>query len=82
MAEKYLKSEVETYDQYLTGDVYGYVIEDKEGEELDSCWGFYGEEYCLEEAKSIADWHANDIAEKKAAFLKNQQEELVSASLG
>lgn len=30
-----LVSEVETYDQYLRGEVYGYV----RGE--DSCWGFY-----------------------------------------
>lgn len=36
-----LVGEVEVYDQYLTGDVWGFkVIED--GEETDSCWGFYG----------------------------------------
>jgi len=50
-AEKYLRGEVEVYDQYLTGDVYGYVVtkttvckhckETKE-EVQDSCWGFYG----------------------------------------
>lgn len=39
-----LQSEVKTYDQYLTGDVYGYVITDEEGEVVDSCWGFYGED--------------------------------------
>jgi len=31
-----LKAEVETYDEYLRGDVYGYERGD------DSCWGFYG----------------------------------------
>lgn len=50
-AEKALRAEVETYDQYLTGDVYDYVIVKKkkcgecshEDEEvLDSCGGFYG----------------------------------------
>lgn len=50
-AEKYLQGEVENYDQYLTGDVYGYVVDDEDGEQLDSCWGFYGLEYCLEEMK-------------------------------
>jgi hypothetical protein len=44
--EGYLKGEVETYDKYLTGDVYGFNIvrEDEDGEEvhIDSCWGFYG----------------------------------------
>ena len=33
-----LESEVETYDQYLCGECYGY----EHGE--DSCWGFYGYE--------------------------------------
>jgi hypothetical protein len=60
-----LKGEVKTYDQYLTGDVYGYKIfkvsecnlgcEHKE--ELDSCWGFYGEDYCMEEAKGIVKYY-------------------------
>lgn len=36
-----LKSEVATYDQFLTGDVYGFTLH-KDGEETDSCWGFYG----------------------------------------
>ena len=47
----YLKGEVETYDQWLTGDVYGFKVYkeakcDKCGhvgeEKEDSCWGFYG----------------------------------------
>lgn len=50
---KVLEAEVKVYDQYLTGDVYGYVIEDDDGEELDSCWGFFGREYCEEEAQSV-----------------------------
>ena len=42
-AESYLQGEVETYDQYLRGDVYGYTITDDKGELLDSCWGYYGD---------------------------------------
>lgn len=42
---RYLTSEVETYDHYLTGEVYGYVIEDEYGEELDSCWSYYGDHH-------------------------------------
>lgn len=42
--ETYLKNEIKTYDDYLTGCVYGFTVEDKEGNEVDSCWGFYGEE--------------------------------------
>ncbi|WP_240416555.1 hypothetical protein [Paenibacillus periandrae] len=37
-----LRGEVATYDQYLLGDIYGYIIEDNEGNHIDSCWGFYG----------------------------------------
>jgi len=53
-AIKLLNGEVKTYDQYLTGDVLGYVVKDPEGYGEDSCWGFYGFDYCLEEAKAIA----------------------------
>lgn len=51
-AETYLRGEVETFDQYLTGDVWGYVIEDDDGNHLDSCWGFYGQDFCEQEAQS------------------------------
>jgi len=35
-----MKSEVGVYDHYLTGSVYGYVVEGKHCK--DSCWGYYG----------------------------------------
>jgi hypothetical protein len=42
----YLKAEVEVYDSYLTGDVYGFKTFDKAGNELDnSCWGFFGHDF-------------------------------------
>ena len=40
---KYLQAEVEGYDQYLTGDVYGFILEG--GGQDDSCWGFYGSNF-------------------------------------
>lgn len=49
-----LRSEVETYDYYLTGQVYGYTTSVD-----DSCWGFYGDEgykNAIEEAKNIIDY--------------------------
>ncbi len=39
-AYKLMDQEVEEYDAFLRGDVYGYVILDKKGETVDSCWGF------------------------------------------
>ena len=54
-ANEILLSEVQTYNQYLTGEVYGYVIKDIETEEVkESCWGFFGLEYVEKEATSIA----------------------------
>ena len=65
VADYHMENEVETYDLYLRGDVYGYTLtkteieeelcphcgevirEYEEEEEVDSCWGFYGD--CLEE---------------------------------
>ncbi len=42
---------IATWNQYLSGDVWGYAIKDEEGATVDSCWGFYGREYCEEQAK-------------------------------
>lgn len=75
-----LKNEVKTYDDFVTGAVYGYQIKDKDGEELDgpdimdSCWGFYGYKYeengLLEDARSNIDWiiknRANRARSQKA----------------
>ena len=60
-----LKGEVETYDQYLTGDVYGYRVSKVEvcdkgcehEEELDSCWGFYGMDSVEEEGERVLDYY-------------------------
>ena len=37
-----LKGEVETWSQYLNGEVYCYSVDNPEGEFVDSCSGFYG----------------------------------------
>lgn len=41
---KCLLAEVETYDQYLTGNVWGYQLYNADGEQGDSCWGFFGDD--------------------------------------
>jgi len=40
---KRVEDEVETLDDWLTGNIWGYEIENEEGEVVDSCWGFYGD---------------------------------------
>jgi len=37
-----LKAEVQEYDYYLTGAVYYYTIKDPQGEDVDSCSGYFG----------------------------------------
>lgn len=72
---KYLLSEVETYDHYLTGQVFGFQIieksfcekcETEEEDIIDSCWGFYG--YNLTE---------NGILE----YLDSEQRQIIKAQL-
>lgn len=60
---------VEEWNTYLSGNVYGFVIEDAMGEELTSCWGFYGLANCIEEAKSEAAGYM-DIARGRALIRK------------
>lgn len=49
--ERCLRAEIEEYSQYLAGDVWGYRVFDGDCE-IDSCWGFYGYDYCESEAKA------------------------------
>ncbi len=51
-ARKAALSLIAEWNQYLSGDVWGYIIEDEDGETVDSCWGFYGREVAEEEAKA------------------------------
>jgi hypothetical protein len=69
-----LRAEVETYDQYLTGDVWGYIVT-VDDEIVDSCWGFYGYDYCEEEAKMVAKYY-QDIESEQLIDLQSNVREL------
>lgn len=62
-----LVGEIETLDQYICGEVYGYKLFDKTGNEIDSCWGFYGFDYVKEEVSSLIAWHIRQAAEEEKA---------------
>ncbi len=49
---------VETYDKYLRGEVYGYVVKDSTGEEIEACWGYFD----IEEAKDAAKGVVPDVS--------------------
>ena len=59
-----IKAEVSLYDDFLTGNVYGYEIvkPDNTDNVLESCWGYYGYESnedkweVFQEAKSVVDY--------------------------
>lgn len=59
--EQYLIDEVKVYDQYLTGDVWGYNVYEvstcdkghEHKELVESCYGFYGHDECESEGQSV-----------------------------
>lgn len=72
-AEGLLKAEVETYDQYLRGEIYGFVLQEKtkceccksiDIETVDSCWGFYGLDHLESELKSYIGEEYSELIEK------------------
>lgn len=48
-----LEAEVREMDEYLQGAVYGFVIR-QGGDDVDSCWGYYGLDHCLTDAVASA----------------------------
>lgn len=51
-AEEICEADIETFNSYLSGEVYGYMIDDPDG---GSCWGYYTTEEAIEEAKIVVD---------------------------
>lgn len=62
-AEKAAEGLVSTWNDYMSGNVYGFQIEDAKGNDIDSCWGFYGDYDkdggALLEARAIVDHRTN-----------------------
>jgi len=50
-ATKALEAEVKIYDTYIRNDIYMFSIEDEDGEVVDSCGGFFGEEDAIGDGK-------------------------------
>jgi len=65
-AKKIMENEIKTLASWMEGDVWGYVIE-KDGDLKDSCWGYYGQEGCLHDAKQMVDFYVEE--EEKIAAL-------------
>ena len=55
------EAELETYTNYVNGDVFGCKLYNLDGEEIDSCYGFYNEEESIE----YFDYKVADLVEAK-----------------
>ena len=68
------ESNVSLYNDYLSGDVYGYQVKDRDGESADSCWGFYGYDHeksgLLDDARSNIDYAIEQNKKEHFARLK------------
>ncbi len=67
-AEQLAQGEVDTFDSYLRGEVYGYIIDGDE----DSCWGYYSIEDAMSEAESTIDYIVEDNIKRHCKKLKSQ----------
>ena len=72
-----MESEVKVYANWLEGGFRGFIAKDADGEEIDSCWGFDDEKYCMEEAKSNVDYH---VKEQQRAKRKARAEERLNVA--
>lgn len=63
-ATECLVGEVAIYDQYVSGDVYVAIAYDADDDIIDSCGGFYGFDYALDEAKQMVEYHWNSFLSK------------------
>ena len=61
--EEYLESKVNTYDMYLTGEVFRYTIGSQQADILDSRGGYYGEDEALAAAKDSVDYIVKEKGE-------------------
>lgn len=69
--EKAAESLVETWNMYLSGDVWDYTIEDEDGEWVDSLGSTYGYDNAIQEAKDAIDALENDLHDVSLLFLYN-----------
>lgn len=70
-ANQVMKDEMKEYAAYVSGQVYGYMIEalnDDEGCD-DSCWDYYDESCMLKDAKANIDAYVARAAEKREEVL-------------
>jgi hypothetical protein len=72
--EKILEGEVETYTQYVEGEVYGFQIVDEDDDIIDSCYGFYGSDFATNGMLDYIDHELLGVAEGEVVVLLEEAE--------
>ena len=60
----YARQACKLFNQWANGDVYGFIVKDQSGNEIDSCWGYFGDEAwedALSECKHFIDEHIKEV---------------------
>ena len=64
---------VRTWNDCLSGNVYGFIVEDSSGDQIESVWGYIGDydtSGCLAEAEATAKLHEEEQLKKQVAKIK------------
>lgn len=68
---------IKTVRAYLDGDVYGFTVEDADGDVLESCWGFIGDwTYCMAEGEDVARYLEGEASKTDARRLEASRPDL------
>lgn len=72
--ESILQGEIETLNDYYTGSVYGYVVE-KNGEVMDACYGFYGDDGLKQinaDCRDLIDFYIKKARRERIEYLRRK----------
>ena len=72
--EKQLEGEVETYDQYVRGEMYGFEIVDENDDIIDSCYGFFGTDFANNGMLDYIDHNLLGVSEEEVIALLEEAE--------
>lgn len=73
--KKNLEVEVSIYSKFVSGEVYGYILEDEDGIEMSSCYGYFGIENAIEAAVSENGLEPLDPAEANIVKARAKEKE-------
>jgi len=69
-----LVAEIETFDKYIRGEVYGFQLVDENDNHIDSCWGFFSIEEAIEAAREYVPTEEDILNELKTKEQEKQDQ--------